>query len=572
MVEKTRTPLAAYASWWLLLLAMLAGDNFASIDLWGKLAIPAVWLATGSFPTVEDFSYPQPGRPWTDHEWLSGLVWYAALWLGGDVGLSTLKALATGGMVWALATASRHSQSGFLWATLLFLLGLPALTQGFLATGRPQMFTFALFAMFLWALAWVRQSGQYTRLWLLLPVAWVWANLHAGFVTGAGLCFLYALGVVLGKPAAMAPNTGKNKPKEIPQRAWPFAALGVGMLLCALLNPYGPERFAGFLWHALTLPRPQITEWHAVPLGNWAYWPIQALSLLAVMWLAGQVFAALKLRRWPSLDVWIPALVLLLALWFGLRHIKHQPLLVIAAVAMLPPPVWLVQARWPKWGMPRLAIGLAVGGVWMLAQTTQPWQVQVRGENTPAAQRKRHAPYPVEALRFLAAQPWPYPAGIGQRAVPVRLWTPFSWGEFAFWVLYPRYRVSMDGRLESIYPMAALDEQLALCSTQPKRALQGQILAQSDVLLLENTCRLLPWLHTNGVWRQLYRNGYYTVLARATWLAAQQRQGLVAVPTPAGPPPPAAWPVSAFFEPQRFLPRFKQYPASGSPGNAANRP
>ena len=74
----------------------------------------------------------------------------------------------------------------------------------------------------------------------------IWCNLHGGFVVGLGLLGLYGLGEGLAR-----------------RPYWPYlAALWAGTLV-TLINPYGLDYWS-YMYRALTMPRPEITEWASV--------------------------------------------------------------------------------------------------------------------------------------------------------------------------------------------------------------------------------------------------------------------------------------------------------------------
>ena len=152
---------------------------------------------------------------------------------------------------------------------------------------RAQVFTYFFFALFLYLLESARLSGNWRRLWLLVPIQIVWCNLHGGFLAGLGLIFLYALGEALSR-----------RPFR-PYLGW-FLLAG----LATLINPYGLQYWS-YLVLAVTMPRPEITEWVSIVAGyqhdilegrEFFYF----LSLIAVA-----VFLAL-LARWREIT---PALV-----------------------------------------------------------------------------------------------------------------------------------------------------------------------------------------------------------------------------------------------------------------------
>ena len=109
------------------------------------------------------------------------------LWLAyrfaGPIGLITLKCV-VGGAALAFLAAAVIAACGkpHVWVPM-FVLGASAVSRFFLF--RPQLFTFAFFAVFV-AVLFRHLAGRPARLWVLPLVMLVWANLHGGFVAGLG--------------------------------------------------------------------------------------------------------------------------------------------------------------------------------------------------------------------------------------------------------------------------------------------------------------------------------------------------------------------------------------------------
>jgi hypothetical protein len=104
---------------------------------------------------------------------------------------------------------------------------------------------------------------------------------------------------------------------------------------------------------------------------------------------------------------------------------RHLPFFGLTALMVLGPHVPRVRAEWALGAQTAVA---AVAAFWLL----------------PRASLMPLAPptfYPVEAVDYLERS-----GATGHLAVP------FRWGSYASWRLYPRMKVSMDGRYETVYP------------------------------------------------------------------------------------------------------------------------
>ncbi len=209
-----------------LAVAIACANNFADPDLWMHIMTGREILRAGHIPVRDLYSYSAGGAPWHNHEWLAQVVFAISYdWLG-IFGLRLVKLLCVTISVLALAV-------GLGWT------GAPPRVQRLVllttATGfvgqiqfRPQLFTAAMLSIVMAALAGEIYRGR-ARLWPLIPIFAVWANLHGGFIVGLGA--LGIASVVLGLQEFWVC-------RKITQ-ARRVAAVTVGCALATLLNPFG---------------------------------------------------------------------------------------------------------------------------------------------------------------------------------------------------------------------------------------------------------------------------------------------------------------------------------------------
>lgn len=363
-------------------------------DVWARLAVGRM----GQVPRVDDWAFTPTLPRWMDHEWGAGWIFYAVYARWGFRGLMVLKigaALATVGA--ALAAARRN---GSEWAVVL-ALAMPcawAILPGFVPVVRSHVFTYVLFALTLWCLP--------HRAWWVPALMVPWVNVHAGFAVGLVAMAVHTL------PVAHRRRVG--------------LALGAA-LVATLVNPYG-WRFWTYLVPAWLHRRPDISEWGRMPVdltGPYGgFWVLAAIVGVAV---------AAGWRRRPDRDpvgLCLLALTALAAVW----HRRHAPFFGIAALVYAGP--WL-QAAWPRWRLGWVTAGYATVALGVVA-----WL-------GPYARWEPVAPasfYPVEAVDYLER--------VGARG---NIAVPFRWGSYVSWRLYPRMRVSMDGRYETVFPEATFE-------------------------------------------------------------------------------------------------------------------
>ncbi|MGO8762474.1 MAG: hypothetical protein ACLQUS_10855 [Desulfobaccales bacterium] len=454
-------------------------NTAADPDLWGYLAFGRLFWGQGPFPYEDVFAYVPTLKPWVYHEWLTGVFFYPLFRSLGAPGLQVLKfalGLATVGAVYL--TARRRGAD--LWPTaLLILLALSSLRMGY-SPVRAQVFTYFGFAIFLYLLEDARLSGGWGKLWLLAPLEIVWCNLHGGFLAGLGLIFLYAVGAALSR-----------RPFR-PYLVW-FLLAG----LATLINPYG-LRYWSYLVQAVTMPRPEISEWVSIVegykqsfVGGYEFYYFLALMAVAVL-LAGWA-------RWREVT---PALVLVFTLYLAVRHNRHQIFFTLAFVAYIPlllsgyfrelstRPGLMAAMDGLGRKIPALAVLLLIGFFAYRLASHNPLRLEIPEEPSLAI---RPAPYyPVGALDYLE-----------QRHLGKKLLVHFDWGEYCLWRLYPQCLVAIDGRYETVYPEALHKEYFDfLMGREGWRKFLADY--PPDLILIELRSRVYGRLSGDPEWRQVY--------------------------------------------------------------------
>jgi hypothetical protein len=90
--------------------------------------------------------------------------------------------------------------------------------------------------------------------------------------------------------------------------------------------------------------------------------------------------------------------------------------------------------------------------------------------------------------------------------------TPFEYGAYVTWKLYPSVKVSFDSRYEAAYPMSWAGEAFRFYAAAPgwQRTLSG---FPSDVVMVRRAQPLAMAMRTTS-WQRIYRDGSYELYAR----------------------------------------------------------
>lgn len=239
---------------WLGLLLVGRTALFRDPGTFWHVALGQQILRTGQVPWTDAFSFTFDGRPSIADQWLAEAAMAAVHRLAGWDGLLLVTATALAGVYAWLA--ARLVRSGLHWLPAVLLLGLVLLASSHNFHARPLVATIALEAV-VFALLLDVESGRagLNRLWWLVPLSVVWANLHGGVLGGLGTIALAAAGWCL------AWRAGFPSPVRSGRDAITLCLASSACWLSVLVNPYGlalPREWIA----TLSLPLPDLIQEH----------------------------------------------------------------------------------------------------------------------------------------------------------------------------------------------------------------------------------------------------------------------------------------------------------------------
>lgn len=387
--------------------------TFVELDLGWALDNGLDTLA-GGIPRTNQETFLEPGHAVVMHSWAANVLFALAQARLGGAGVALVHlllvlavAMGCGASCWARAPRP-------LPAAAAALFGLLLVPYAFLYV-RAQLFSCAFLPVVVAVV--MRQS---LRGYLgLVPLLAVWANLHGGFVLG----LLLALGGLGIEGARSALGRGGR----IPVRA--CLALGVGLGLATLLNPWGLAVYGQASSSSMGGHTDLLTEWYpawhpaVLRAAGWQYLGLTVAAVL-VSW---------RLRHRP--EALLTAAVVTLLAYSAVRHARLAPLALAPLVAeALAPLASRVSAR-----VGALAVGAvgAVGLLGIVARSGELLRLQTPANVAPAT-----------VLALLA----PVPEG-------TRVWNDFDIGG-ALLFACPQCRVAIDGRAIAAYSGAHLVDML----------------------------------------------------------------------------------------------------------------
>jgi len=389
----------------------------ADTDLWGHIKFGQDLWAAWAFQRVDIYSYTASGHEWINHEWLSELIMYFTYRFFGSAGLLIGKTLVGFSIVYMLSKICFYRTCEPLVYGIIFVLAVFVMSPGFMI--RPQLVTFLFTAYFLYTFHLYLERGK-DRLWSLPVVMVAWVNCHGGFLIGAGLFPVIVAGDYISCLL-------REKDPGYLKRMVLWCTLTE---IAVLINPYGYHLLA-FLMTSLSAPR-QIGEWFPVTVFDASY---LRFKLLAALFLCSFLVRNPQRRYWEVSIIGV-------AMIYAFMHQRHTPIFAILTAPYLTENLSiLVQKRRVVTRIRTLSSQIVLICFLFLLFSYQTafagykyiearWNIIVNPDE-----------YPVAAVRF-----------IKQNGIKGKILTPFEWGEYAIWKLYPDSQVSMDGRFRTVYP------------------------------------------------------------------------------------------------------------------------
>ena len=381
-------------------------------------------LATHQVPAHDLFSFSRPGAAWYAWEWLADVV-FALLqaWAGLKGVVLFSAALLTAVFTLVMRDALRRGANSLIALGLLFM----AINASYIhLLARPHIFTL-LFAPVSMLLIAADRRQRSARIWLLVPLTVLWANLHGGFSILFPLLGLLVIG------SAVEAYLERSRRAERVSDCLRYAGLSLACGLGSLINPYGIQlhkhifQTLGAKWLLDTVSEFRSPSFHSGPD-----------AFLILLFLAMAAVAPLVQKGKITEALWLGFLA-----YCALVSVRHIPIFALLAVPIVAVEVTCWWDRWtrfqsPKsalrivddiaaqmragfnrmtiWG-PVLVVAVALGG-WVT------WPTDISADDCPRAMIQRHA----------------------QQIATARIFTMDQWGDYLIYHYYPRQRVFIDGR------------------------------------------------------------------------------------------------------------------------------
>lgn len=421
-------------------------------------------LAHRAVPHRDPFSWSVRGTPWVAQEWLweigLTLVWH----FGGLWGVM-LYTWAPAWLMWPVVAATYHRAGGRSpWVLLPIAAGTDIALMQFWPA-RPETLTYLWFALLLYILTRVRQ-GERRWAWAVVPLTWVWANMHASFVLA-----IVFIGIEL--TLAFTPlRWGRLVNEPLPRAT--RRTLGrafLTSLVAGSLTPQGPSLYA-YAWRMSTtnVMRQFIVEWQSPNFHLPIYLIVFAMAAGLLVW------------TWATTDD-LPLWWVIYAggLTYGFldsqRFLGYLCVAIPLMVAVLPMS-WAPSIRFPR--SHGILLGLA-----LMALVVSQWPAN------SIAQSIRQGGAPVGAVNYYV-----------RHAHGARIFNEYSLGDY---LIYRHIAPYIDGRADVYTQTPVWSAYLAI--TGLERNPEPYFRAHHITWVLLKPHRPLDvWLATQPTWHLAYRS------------------------------------------------------------------
>lgn len=463
---------------WMLAIAwvtvILSVRRIAESDLWYHLSNARQLLESGSFPTIDRYTFTAAGAPLVDHEWLSELVYYAAYQGWAHRGLLAVYGallVASYGAVFALAhrRGAGRAEAGIV---TIFAVALGSYSFG------PRMMHFGWLCLVVLMYLLERCERRPESFWLLPLLFMIWINLHGSWIFGFAVL---AATLADGWRSAEWGNIVATRWSKT--HRWHALGATVASAVALLFNPYGWK----LVWYPFDLRVRQapalraIVEWQSVDFHS-GYGKLALVMLLGVL-----VTAWLSREKWRLRD----ALLVLFAVWASMTYVRFLGFAALVLVPIIAPRVPLLHARRVEQDRRLLNYALAAALAFAIIKSV-PSEKEIDdhiGRQFPRA-----------ALDFMRVN-----------RIEGRLFHLYDFGGFIEWYA-PHLKTFADGRTDIFVYSGIMQDYLK--AIEINQSLEILDKYRIDYVLYTTGGRLSYLLEHSAGWRTVYRDEVAHLFAR----------------------------------------------------------
>lgn len=288
-----------------------------------------VWN-TLSVPHMDIFSFTAPNAPWVAHYWLPGLLFFLVFSFCGIWGIILFVGF-IGFLTFFTIFKTVRLFSRTLWIPFVIFFFFFSLTFD-LWSARPQIFSYLFTSILLYTIFSFKKNRVFKKLFVLPPLLFIWANMHAGVLFGIALLLIFLVSEVI--------------------REWRFyskESLHKGLVVFSsifltLLNPNGFSLLTYSQDIASTAKELGVMEWFSI-FDRFSTWQAKAFIFLMCVSAIFVLWNIVKRKKnFLRLDFFEIALVLFVFILplISIRHVIFFP------IAIFPLFLWTLEWHYEK--------------------------------------------------------------------------------------------------------------------------------------------------------------------------------------------------------------------------------
>lgn len=416
-------------------------------DFWWHIAIGREIVNSGRIPSVDIYSYTEQDQPYPSYQmyWLMEIALYKLYQMGGPALVVFFQAMVITSayflVLWVCLKRTgswRIAAFGVLFAAALGINDWNV---------RPQVISFLLFALFLWAIDRYRTKPHWG--WMVIfPIGMIiWVNSHGTFPLGFILLGIWFLDEIWLQVLPVVLKVGNPRWRNL---IAPTTAIVLTGIAC-LLNPRG----IGILDYLNTMSGSPIIQ-NLVP--EWAAPTFSTLD--GKLFFGGLLLTLVILAIAPRRPSFYQIAIVLVFTILGLRTSRGivwsgmviAPILSEFLGSIASQPIFSKTGASQSRGNPvlnRIFVVLLLGMAFIALPWFKHW--------LPLPESKAglvSSETPLQATNFLLKE---HPEG--------RIFNAISFGSYLIWAAYPEYQVFVDPRIE-LYPADIWGDYLMISNAQ----------------------------------------------------------------------------------------------------------
>jgi hypothetical protein len=441
-------------------------------------------VAHHSVPTRDMFSFSKPAGEWYAFEWLTEVIFSLLHSFAGLKAVVLFSAVVIAAAFTVLLLHALWRGANLVIALALVLMAVNGSSIHFHA--RPHIFTMLFVAAALWLIAADRRRNTWA-LWLLVPLAVVWTNLHGGFFVLFAFLGLLVIGCLL--ESLLWGAMGSRGARDVMR----YSLLGAACAAASLVNPYGVKLHLFLLDYLRSdTIRNGVQEFQSPSFRG-----ENMLDFMILLFLGLAISGPLLKKHRLTEVLWIGFMA-----YNSLVSVRHAPLFMIVAVPIL---AGEMTEWWNRWVQTRSrrSVARTLDAVTSQFQTAgrrvSIWAaVAVLGlalsESSNWPQNFLEGPFPVRIVEAHADE-----------IASARIYTSDKWAGYLIYRNYPLQRVFFDDR-HYFFGEALIQDYLKLGSggRDWRQVLERY---RFDMVLCEAGSPLASLMRLNAGWRTVEDDG-----------------------------------------------------------------